>query len=312
MIYLTFRRRLPILAIISMGLISTTLHAAGPDGPQAEPPAEPPAPSKGPVDTFFGNWAQLVEQARASQPAWSSPLVTTTALLEQRFRFDLAFQSAGNGSETTVIDGGKGLDLIVGPASEIQVALPPYDIRTTPSGKGEFSGWNDWAFFRFKQRLASSPESGGDYILSTWVQLQSASGIAPLSNHVFTILPTIGFGKGFAPFVIQGTVGGVVPRSHEDVVGTQFAGNLAFQYHIVQYLWPEIEVNWTHFIDGQRNGKDQVLLTPGIVIGRLSIPSGLKFTFGFGYQFAIEPHFQSSPLLPSLNHAWLVTTRFNF
>jgi hypothetical protein len=291
---------------------STGRAAADNNASQPEAPTAPGATSKGPVQSFLDDWDQMVRTARATQPSWSSPVVTTTALLEQRVRFDLAFQRAANGTETTNIDNGKGLDLIVGPNSEIQLAAPPYVIRTTPSGKGQLSGLNDWAFFRFKQRLASSPEDAGNYIISTWIQLQAASGIAPLSNHVFTVLPTIGFGKGFGPFVIQGTVGGVVPTAHESSIGTQFAGNLAFQYHVWRLLWPQIEVNWTHFIDGQRDGKDQVLLTPGLVVGRFSLTERLRCTFGVGYQFAVEPHFQSSPLLPSFNHAWVVTTRLNF
>jgi hypothetical protein len=39
-------------------------------------------------------------------------------MLEQRFRFDLSEQHAGNGANTTVLDGGRGLDLIVSPGNE--------------------------------------------------------------------------------------------------------------------------------------------------------------------------------------------------
>jgi hypothetical protein len=41
---------------------------------------------------FFAHWAQTASVARATQPAWSSPIVTTTGMLEQRFRFDVARQ----------------------------------------------------------------------------------------------------------------------------------------------------------------------------------------------------------------------------
>jgi hypothetical protein len=309
---------LRIFAVAAILLMPTTLRAADPDPSQAAPDpsqagvSSAPAATKGPIETFFDDWDQMVRTARATQPTWSSPVVTTTALLEQRLRFDFESQRAGNGAETQVIDNGKGLDLIVGPDSEVQLAAPAYEIRSTANGKNQFSGFNDWAFLRFKQRLASSPEDAGDYIVSAWVQLQAASGIAQLTNHVFTVLPTLGFGKGFGPFVVQGTVGGVVPTSDENTIGAQFAGNVAFQYHVWERLWPEIEVNWTHFIDGPRDGKDQVFLTPGLVVGRFALSERLRCTFGVGYQFAVEPHFQSSPLLPSYNHAWIVTTRFNF
>jgi hypothetical protein len=78
----------------------------------------------------------LVAQARANQPTWATPLITTTGLLLHRYRFDLAEQHIGNGNQTTVLDGGKGL-------TEIQVTMPPYDIRNAPMGKGVFSGFAD-------------------------------------------------------------------------------------------------------------------------------------------------------------------------
>jgi len=59
-------------------------------------------------------------------------VVTTTAMLEQRFRFDTAFQHAGNGADTIDLDGGQGVDLIVGDATEVQIAAAPYYVRTTP------------------------------------------------------------------------------------------------------------------------------------------------------------------------------------
>jgi hypothetical protein len=35
-------------------------------------------------------------------------------------------------------------------------------------------------------------------------------------------------------------------------------------------------------------------------------------TIVFGYQTAVTPKFQKSPLLPAYDHAWIVSTRFNF
>lgn len=293
------------------GFSPSVANAADASSPLAED-AAPPAALPGALERYFDEWNARVDAARASQPTWSSPLVTTTAMLEERARFDTAFQHAGNGAATTDIDGGKGVDLIVAEATEIQLAAVPYFIRTTPSGKGELSGFNDWPFFRIKERLFSSPETDGNYIVSAWVQTQAATGIAPLSNHVFTVLPTLGFGKGFDALVIQGTFGAVLPTAHEQTVGNQLASNLAFQYHLGQFFWPQMEINWTHYLDGSRDGKDQVFLTPGIVVGRFSLTGRLKFTFGIGYQFAVEPHYQASPLLPSYNHAWLLTTRLSF
>jgi hypothetical protein len=59
------------------------------------------------VSNFIAAWQARAEQVRANQPAWSSPLITTTGMLEQRFRFDASEQHAGNGADTTVLDGGR-------------------------------------------------------------------------------------------------------------------------------------------------------------------------------------------------------------
>jgi hypothetical protein len=264
------------------------------------------------ASNFFSTWAAVAKQARATQPTWSSPLVTTTGLLEQRLRFDLSGQHAGTGADTTVVDGGKGLDLIVSDSNEIQIAAPAYDIRTTPSGKGEFSGFADWAFLRVEQRLASSPESGGNYVVTAWLQVQAPTGIAPLTSSAWTYLPTMAFGKGWGDFDIQATVGGVLPASHVSTLGDQIQTNVAFQYHLLNVLWPQMEVNWTYYADGQRGGINQVFLTPGLVIGRFRLADHLLFTFGAGYQFAVTPDFRPNPLTPAYNHAWLLTSRFNF
>ena len=96
-----------------------------------QPAAEAMTPMIDPPTT--ASWRALAAQVRANQPAWSSPLITSTGMLEQRFRFDLSKQHAGNGANTTVVDGGKGVDLIVSNSNEVQIAVPPYDIRNTPT-----------------------------------------------------------------------------------------------------------------------------------------------------------------------------------
>lgn len=265
-----------------------------------------------PIAAWFDGWSARVASARGAQPGWSSPVVTTTALLEQRARFDTSFQRAGNGANTISVDGGKGLDLIVGDTEEVQIASDPYVIRTNRNGRGQLAGFNDWPFIRFKQRLASSPEAEDDYVVSAWLQLQAPTGIKALSTRAGTLLPTIGFGKGFGPFVVQATFGAAIPTAYETTVGTTLVGNAALQFHLLRYLWPQIEANWTKYLDGRRGGKDQVFLTPGLVVGRLQLGSGLGFTIGAGYQTAVAPKFKASPLLPSYDHAWVVTTRLSF
>lgn len=258
------------------------------------------------------NWLEQVARARTSQPSWSSPLVTTTGLLENRLRFDVETLHAGNGTSTTVFDGGRGLDLIVSDSSEIQLAAAPYDIRTSRSGKGAVSGFNDWPFLRLEQRLASSPESGEDYVVTAWLQVQAPAGIKTLTNSAWTFSPTFAFGKGWGNFDIQGTVGATLPTSHGDTLGHQIQTNIAFQYRVRDVLWPQIEANWTYYPDGTRGGLNQLFLTFGLVIGRFTLGDDLRGTFGGGYQFALTPKYRTKPLTPVYDHAWLLTSRVNF
>lgn len=270
------------------------------------------APARAQEAGLAAAWDDAVAAARASQPEWSSPLVTTTAMLEQRARFDTLFQHAGNGADTVDLDGGKGVDVIVSETTEIQVAAAPYLIRTTPGGKGAVSGFNDWPFLRVKERLLASPEDEGDYVLSAWLQTQADTGAAALTTDAFTLAPTLGFGKGFGGFILQGTLGAVLPTAHESTLGNQMTGNLALQYRLDGVLWPQLEANWTHYFGGLRDGKDQVFLTPGLVLGRFPLNDRLKFTCGAGYQVAVAPAYQPKPLLPAYDRAWIVTLRLTF
>ena len=268
------------------------------------------------IADYLESWSDRAARARETQPGWSSPLITTTGLMEQRLRFDLAEQHAGNGTDTTALDGGRGLDLIVSETNEIQLALPPYDFRTGVPMPGKsiapISGFADWAFMRIEQRLVSSPESDEDYVLTAWLQIQAPTGIARLTSGAWTYLPTLAFGKGWGAFDVQGTVAGVLPAAHADTLGYEIQTNLAFQYHIMPVFWPELEMNWTYYANGQRGGLNQVYLTPGVVVGRFSLNDDLKFTFGAGYQTAVAPSFRNKPLTPAFNHAWLFTSRLNF
>ena len=316
-------------AILAGAIPRSACGAEGPDVtlPESDPrnPAssavisDPPAPERGATD-MFSSWQASVAQVRATQPNWSSPLVTTTGLLEQRLRFDVSRQHAGNGTDSTVLDGGKGLDLIVNETTEIQIADVPYFTRSGVSGTGRtqkgavmpLSGFGDWPFFRIEKRLFSSPASDGNYVITALLQIQAPSGNERLTNDAWLYQPTLAFGKGWGAFDIQGTLGGGIPASRASVIGYQVQTNIALQYNVLKVFWPELEVNWTYYANGQRGGLNQVYLTPGVVVGRFILPNGMKFTFGVGYQAAITPTYIPKPLTPAFDHAWLFTTRLNF
>ena len=133
------------------------------------------------------------------------------------------------------------------------------------------------------------------------------------TNHAWVITPTIAGGKGWGDFDIQATVGVPIPLAHEKIIGTSIVTNVAFQYHIAKYFWPEFEVNYTYWADGLRGGQNQVFLLPGIIIGRIPIYNRLKFVIGVGYQFAVSPHLKLEPALtPVYDHAWILSARLPF
>jgi hypothetical protein len=264
------------------------------------------------VEGILKYFDDSADAARAGQPDWSSPIATTTPLMEQRLRVDVDQQHAGNGTNTTVADGGKGLDLIVSPTNEIQIAFPPYEARNATASAARIAGFGDWAFLRVEQRLAASPASQDDYVVTAWLSLQAPTGVKALTSSSWALQPTLAFGKGWGAFDIQGNISGTLPTSNAHALGQQIQSNTAFQYHLDKILWPELEVNWTYYPDGPRAGLNQVFLTPGLAIGRLDLGHGLKFTLGLGYQIALAPAYRAKPLTPAYDNAWLFSTRMNF
>ncbi len=293
-----------------MDAIDLTLPPVSAVGSQQLSPAET-ASTATTAASFLPEESEAVERARATQPNWSSPLITTTGLLENRLRFDVIQQHAGNGTSTTVLDGGRGLDLIVGDNSEIQIAAPPFADRTSRSRSGDVSGFGDWPFLRLEQRFASSPESAGNYVLTGWLQIQAPTGIKALTSNAWSFTPTFAFGKGWGNFDVQGTIATVLPVSRGDTLGHPVQTNLALQYH-TQLFWPELEASWTYYPDGARGGLNQIFLTAGLVIGRFVLADDLRFTFGAGYEVAIAPSYRAKPLAPAYENAWLFTSRLNF
>jgi hypothetical protein len=279
-----------------------------------------PRVDPGLLSNLFWSWRATSAAAEATQPNWASPLVTTTPLLKQRLRFDTLWEQSGNGTGTTVLGGDKGLDVIVTPTNEIHIALPAYNIRTGVSGTGPkhtgaipaAAGWGDWAFFRGEQRLAAAPEGAGNYVVTAWLTIQAPSGIPPFTSNAWTYTPTIAFGKGWGNFNVQSNIGVSIPASHAATLGHPVTINTAFLYRIMPVVWPEFEVNWTYYPDGQRGGLNQVFLTPGLILSSFKLGHGLSLTIGGGYQVAVSPTYRAKPLTPSYNHAWIFTTRLNF
>jgi hypothetical protein len=144
------------------------------------------------------------------------------------------------------------------------------------------------------------------------------SGQAPIgdeafTNHAYVITPTLAAGKGWGNFDIQASVAVPVPVEFENKIGTSLASNLALQYHFAKYFWPEFEFNDTYWFDGERGGKDQLFLTPGIIFGPFPISQRAKLNFGVEVSVRCSPtKLTLEPLTPMYNHAVLFTSRMGF
>ncbi|TWB46117.1 hypothetical protein [Nitrospirillum pindoramense] len=267
------------------------------------------------LSDYFNNWYARVDQAQSSQPGWVTPLVTVTPRLEQEFRFDQLNQYQGTGAMVRNYGGGKGLELIPTATTEVVLNIPPYQVR---SNIKPVQGFGDDPVLLVKQRLLSATADpqrpwGGDYIVTAFLGFQAPTGIKAFTNDAWLVTPTLAAGKGFGRVDIQGTVGVALPLAHEVTIGRAVATNVTFQYHLDDYFWPELEVNDTYWSGGLRDGKNQVLLTPGIIFGRFPLGGHSKANFGFGYQFAVSPTLQREPALtPTLDHAWIFTGRVSF
>jgi Putative MetA-pathway of phenol degradation len=262
------------------------------------------------VQNYFETWFDRVDQAQSSQPHWITPLITVTPRLEEEIRLDYLHESLPNGASVNNYINNKGLELIPTTTNEIILGIPSYEVRDQ---KEPASGWGDYPFLLVKQRLLSANEQSGNYILTFFLQGVAPTGSKAFTNNSYLVNPTIAFGKGWGNFDIQATVGASIPTTNTHVLGDSILTNVAFQYNINNILWPEFEVSYTYWPNGERAGKNQVLLTPGIIVGRIPIYKRARLIFGVGYQVAVSPkEHPTSPLLPTYRNAPVVTVRVAF
>ncbi len=291
-------------------------------GPNAEnPPVQttgstaPDAPlsTQGGVAGYFANWFNRVNQAQASQPHWMTPLVTVTPRLEEEVRYDQFWQHLPNGGSVHNFDGGKGLELIPTTTNEVILGLPAYQERQIGQ-RPQASGWGDYPFVLVKQRLLSEDERHGNAIVTVFLQVTAPTGSKAFTGDAWVVTPTLAGGKGWGNFDIQATMGVALPVGHFGTTGAQLLTNVAFQYHLLTYFWPEFELNDTIWLGGtQRGGKDQLFLTPGLILGRFDLGGRVRASVGAGYQFAVSPAVRTiGPLDPVYAHNWVLSARVTF
>ena len=268
--------------------------------------ADGAATGQGGVAGFLDAWFATSDAAKEAQPHWMTPVVTVTPRLEQEYRYDQTWQNRPNSVDITNYGGGKGLELIPTANTELIIGEPAYQTRNTP--KGRVSGWADETLL-LKYRVLSANEEHGNYIVTAFLGVSVPSGSDVFTNHDTIVTPTIAAGKGWgtraAGFDVQSTLGVAIPTGDKRTLGMPAVWNTALQAHILEKLWPEIEVSYTYYKDGPNDGKKQVALTAGLVLGRFEITPRLKLIVGGGYQKPVSSFY-------TFNHTWLLTARAAF
>lgn len=256
------------------------------------------------IENYFLDWFPRATRIQAEQPHWITPLVTVTPRLEQEFRYDQFWQGNPHGQATDNFGAGKGLELIPFQNVEVILGVPAWIAHNGHKPHKSSDGWADETFL-IKYRLLSANEESGNYIVTAFMGFSAPTGDDGNSNHHAIFTPTIAFGKGLGNFDVQSTAGISLPNGGLERLGMPLAWNTAFQYHLLKYFWPEFEVNYTWWPNGEREGQTQVFLTPGVVVGRIPIHGRIGITMGFGYQVAVTHH-------PAYHHSAILTGRIPF
>jgi hypothetical protein len=68
-------------------------------------------------------WMRMVEKARASQPHFVAPIVTTHVVLVQQFRYDMSWQQDPSGTITSNYGNSRRLEII--PSTRLEVGTFP-------------------------------------------------------------------------------------------------------------------------------------------------------------------------------------------
>ena len=279
------------------------LAAAGVD---SSLPATDSSGAQNAVSKYFSEWFERSDRAKESQPHWMTPVVTVTPRLEQEYRYDQLWQIRPKGVSLENFGLNKGLELIPTEHTEVIIAVPGYIKETTPNGVEQ--GWADESFL-LKLRLLSENEENGNYIVTGFLGVAIPTGSAAFTTNQTVWTPTIAAGKGWGTresgFDIQSTLSISYGDVSQAQIGEPIVWNTAFQAHVFDKLWPEIEVNYTHFEQGTNAGKSQTVITTGLILGRYQLIDRVKFVIGVAYQEAVSS-------FRTFNSSWIVTARAPF
>ncbi|HEV2984489.1 MAG TPA: hypothetical protein VGX46_08875, partial [Vicinamibacterales bacterium] len=183
---------------------------------------------------------------------------------------------------------------------DIGISPPPYFTHQSavPDGFGDLS-------FQVKYRAASAPEGKGDYFVGLFLAGSVPTGSSPNGAGHTIWFPTLAAAKGIGPVDIQGTIASGLPATGAEVLGRTVLFNAAVNYRIRGIVWPLVEVNSTSWSGGVLDGKREVFLTPGVVVGAFPLAERLHVGVAAGMQIAVTQFHR-------YDHRWIVSARFPF
>jgi len=256
------------------------------------------------IKDFASKWEARATKTQAAQPKWSVPMFSPFPMLAQVYRADFIRQRTPAGESNWNMGGGKGFNLIPLANTQVDIFFPGY----IQHGDGGQDGFGDMTLLG-KYRFLSRPEQKGNYVLSGALSWNIPTGSYKNGTPSSVLTPTLLGGKGFGRLAIMSSLGGGLPTSQVATSGRTIHSNTVVQYKIGKYFSPELEVNSTSYFGGTRDGKTQVFLSPGIIVGKLPIrsieKSRLGVTVGAGFQTAVTSFY-------TYNHAFATSVRFVF
>ena len=259
------------------------------------------------------SWLSMVSATQEEQPHWMTPLVTVTPRLEQEFRYDQYWQAGQNGVSSISQGGGKGLEIIPSASSEVIVGIP--NDLTKNTGEGSTSGWQDENLL-YKYRIAAANEEHGNYIVTAFLGASLPTGQTGFTTKETLVTPTLALGKGWGSreqgVNIQSTFSYSIPSgSYSPLPVAGMTWNTSLQAHVFEYLWPEVEASYVTYQQGAASvkGADSLIMTYGVIVGRIPVSGRTKLILGFGYQ---RPSQTRSFAFVPYNHGWDMTARLTF
>jgi hypothetical protein len=252
-------------------------------------------------DDWVHAWLRKVDKARASQPHFVSPIVTTHVMLVEQYRYDMSWQQDPSGGTVTSNYGtSRGLEIIPTTRLEVGIFPPGYLVHQsrTPDGFGDLS-------WQVKYRAFSGTEGKGDYFVGFFLGGSFATGTPPNGLGHSVLSPTFAAAKGLGSWDIQGTIGANLPTSGTNLLGRAIVFNTEVDYKIKGKIWPMLEQNSIFWSGGTLDGKKEVFLTPGLVVGSFPLAERLHLTIGGGVQIAVTQYHQ-------YNHRWILSVRLPF